>query len=121
MSIKGSTIKNSKVTHVFELFLELDGADTNLNSRPLTPTFALRLKHLQIRRTDTRIKYSRNRSGPEVIKLFPCSTQLSTKFILLIHVKMPTIDGILTCMSMINTTSERLKARKFFICLYFSF
>ena len=27
---------------------------------------------------------------PEVMKLFSCSTQLSTKFILLINVKMPT-------------------------------
>ena len=45
------------------------------------------------------------------IKLFPCLTQLSTKFILLINVKMPTIVGILTFISMINTTSERLKAR----------
>ena len=58
---------------------------------------------------------------PEVIKLFSCSTQLSTKFILLINVKMPTIVGILTFISMINTTSERLKARNFFICRYFSF
>ena len=48
--------------------------------------------------------------GSEVIKLFPCSTQLSTKFILLINVKMPTIVGILTFFSMINTTSESLKA-----------
>ena len=60
-------------------------------------------------------------TGPEVIKLFPCSTQLSTKFILLINVKMPTIVGILTFISMINTTSERLKVRYFFICRYFSF
>ena len=45
--------------------------------------------------------------GPEVIKLFSCSTQLNTKFILLINVKMPTIVGILTFISMINTTSER--------------
>ena len=37
--------------------------------------------------------------GPEVIKLFSCSTQLSMKFTPLIHVKMPTIVGILTCMS----------------------
>ena len=44
--------------------------------------------------------------GPEVIKLFPCSTQLSTKFIMLINVKMPTF--------------ERLKARNFFIYRYFS-
>ena len=57
--------------------------------------------------------------GPEVIKLFSCSTQLSTKFILLINIT--TIDGILTFISMINTTSERNKARNFFICRYFSF
>ena len=29
-------------------------------------------------------------ADPEVIKLLPCSTQLSTKFILLINVKIPT-------------------------------
>ena len=29
--------------------------------------------------------------GAEVIKLFPCSTQLSMNFFLLINVKMPTI------------------------------
>ena len=55
--------------------------------------------------------------GPEVIKLFPCSTQLSTKFKLLINV--------LKCQQMlawmISTTSERLKARNFSICRYFSF
>ena len=44
--------------------------------------------------------------GPEVIKLFSCSTQLSTK-ILLINIKIPTTVGILTFISMINTTSER--------------
>ena len=60
-------------------------------------------------------------TGPEVIKLFPCLTGLSRKFILLINVKMPTIVGILTFISMTNTTSERLKARNFFICRYFSF
>ena len=59
--------------------------------------------------------------GPEVIKLFSYSTQLSSKFIMLINVKMPTIVGILTFMSMINTTSERPIARHFFICRYFSF
>ena len=61
-------------------------------------------------------------TGPEVIKLFSFSTQLSTKFqlliktkiltneevscfkslIMLINVKMPTIVGILTFMSRIN-------------------
>ena len=49
---------------------------------------------------------------PEVIKLFPCSTQLSTKSILLINVKTPTIVGVLTFVSMINTTSERLISKK---------
>ena len=57
----------------------------------------------------------------EVIKHFTCSTQLSTKFILLINVKMPTIVGILTFISMINTTSERLKARNFYNCRHLSF
>ena len=41
-------------------------------------------------------------AGPEVIKLFSCSTQLSMKFILLINVKMPTTVGILTFISRIN-------------------
>ena len=64
------------------------------------------------------------------MKLFPCSTQLNTNFILLINVKMQTIVGILTLLinvkmqtivgiltfiSMINTTYERVKAIKFFI------
>ena len=44
-------------------------------------------------------KYQTNRPGPEVIKLFSCSTQMSIKFSPLIYVKMPTIVGILTCMS----------------------
>ena len=61
------------------------------------------------------------RALPEAIKLFSCSTQLSTNIILLINVKMPTIVGILTFISMIKTIFERLKARHFFICRYFSF
>ena len=36
----------------------------------------------------------KGRPGPEVIKLFSCSTQLSMKFSLLINMKMPTIVGI---------------------------
>ena len=42
-------------------------------------------------------------TDPKVIKLFSCSTQLSMKFFLLIHVKMPTIVGILTFMSRKNS------------------
>ena len=55
--------------------------------------------------------------GPKVIKLFSCSTQLSMKFTMLINIKMPTIVGILTFISMTNITSERLKARYFFLLI----
>ena len=65
--------------------------------------------------------YGLKTSGPEVIKQFSYSTQLSTQFNLLINVKMPTIVGILTFISMINTTPEILQARNFFICWYLSF
>ena len=41
--------------------------------------------------------------GPEVLKLFPCSTQLSMKFFFLITVKMSTFVGILTFMSRKNS------------------
>ena len=61
------------------------------------------------------------KTGPYNIKLFLCSTQLTSKFILLINVKLPTIVGILTFISMINTTTERLNARNFFNCPYFNF
>ena len=49
--------------------------------------------------------------GLWVIKLFLRSSQLSTKFILLINVKMPRIVGILTFISRIKTTSESFQAR----------
>ena len=35
-----------------------------------------------------------SKPGPEVKKLFSCSTQLSMNFFLLINIKMPTIVGI---------------------------
>ena len=37
-----------------------------------------------------------------------CSTKLSTKFILLINVKIPTIFGILTFISMIHSSCKKL-------------
>ena len=67
------------------------------------------------------VKHQNKQTGLDVIKLFSGSTQLSTKIILLINIKMPTIVGILTFISMINTTSERLKAWNIFICRYLSF
>ena len=57
--------------------------------------------------------------GHEVINLFSYSTQLSTNFILLINDKTPTIVGVLTFISM-YIKSERLKARNFVTCRYFS-
>ena len=42
--------------------------------------------------------------GPEIIKLFSCSIQLSVKFFLLVNVKMPTIVGISTFMGRKNST-----------------
>ena len=55
--------------------------------------------------------------GPEVIKLFSCSTQLSTKCI---SAHEPYV-GILTFISKTNTTSKSIKARKslFFSSLVF--
>ena len=48
-------------------------------------------------------------------EIFSCLTLQSIKFTMLINVKMPTIVGILTFISMINTTSESLKGRNVFI------
>ena len=48
------------------------------------------------------------KSGPKGYKTFSCSSQLSINFILLINVKIPTNVGILTFISMMNT-SECLK------------
>ena len=55
----------------------------------------IHISSVWIQPTSTRV----SNSGPEVIKLFSCSTQLSVKIFLLINVKMPTIVGILTFMS----------------------
>ena len=62
-----------------------------------------------------------SQTGPEVIQLFSCSTQLSMKIFLLINVKMPTIVGILTFMSGQNCIlglSEPKQCRNFLIFLY---
>ena len=62
----------------------------------------------------------RSKFRPGGFKTFCMLNSSEHKFILLINVKMPTIVGILTFISRINT-SERFKARNFFICQYFSF
>ena len=59
-------------------------------------------------------------SGPDGLKLFMLNF-MSMKFIMLTNVKMQTIVGILTFISMINTTSESLIAGKAFIFQHFSF
>ena len=48
-----------------------------------------------------------------------CLTHQSMKFIMLINVKMPSIDVILTLISMTVSTSEHLKAIKVFIFQHF--
>ena len=58
-------------------------------------------------------------SGPEVIKLFSCSTQLTMKFSLLIYVKMPTIVGILTFMSRKNSILGLSEPKNIWISWYF--
>ena len=60
-----------------------------------------------------------SRSGPEVIKLFLCSIQLSMKFFLLINVKMQTIVGILTFMSRKNSILSLSESEKSWISWYF--
>ena len=59
--------------------------------------------------------------GPEAIKLFSCSTQLSMKFSPLINVKMPTIVGILTCMSGKNNILGLTEPKKMLNFLIFSY
>ena len=54
----------------------------------------------------------RCKPGPEVIKLFSCSTQLSMKFFALINDKMPTVVGILTCMSGKNNILGLMSLKK---------
>ena len=51
-------------------------------------------------------------SGPEVIKLFSYSTQLSMEFFQLINVKMPTIVGISTFMSGKNSIVDLSEPEK---------
>ena len=57
-------------------------------------------------------------TGPRGYKKISYSSQLIKKFILPINLKVPTIVGILTFISMINTTSERLKALIFQLSVF---
>ena len=54
------------------------------------------------------------KADPEVIKLFHAQLNWA-KNIMLININMPPVVGILTFIHMINTASERHKARKFSI------
>ena len=54
----------------------------------------------------------------KIIKRFPSLTHLRMKFIMLINVEIPTNVGSLIFISMKDTTSETLKARK--LKLFFS-
>ena len=59
-------------------------------------------------------------SSPKVINFFMLNSAVH-KIYPAHKCFMPTIVGILLLISTINTTSASLKARNFFICLYFSF
>ena len=48
---------------------------------------------------------------PPVMQLFTCYTQWNVISIMLLNVKMSTIDVILTFVSMVTTTSESLGSR----------
>ena len=56
-----------------------------------------------------------------MLQNFLCSIQLNRKFIMPINVKIPTIIGILTFISRINTTSESFKESTIFMFQHFSF
>ena len=58
--------------------------------------------HTVLSKFEWKTKLAQIIPGPDVIKLFSCSTQLSMKIFLLNNVKMPTIVGILTFMSRKN-------------------
>ena len=62
-----------------------------------------------------------SRPVPEVIKPLSRSVQPSIQSIMLIYVKMPTIVGILTFNSRIDTTSERYRARNIVIFQHFNY
>ena len=54
-----------------------------------------------------KLAFGYNQTWARNYKTFSCSTQLSTKFNMLINFKMPTIVGILLFISMTNTIYER--------------
>ena len=111
-----SLITQQKIVAVFFL---INGTHTPGTDEPVKLTI---FNELGLHREWNWSEFSPQRQpGIKVIKLFSCSTQLSTKFIMLIKVKMPRIVDIITFKSMINATSERLKASNFIIFRYFSF
>ena len=58
---------------------------------------------------------------PQGFKTFSVLNSAEHEIIMLINVKMPTIVGILTFISLINTPLESFKVRKIFIFHHFTF
>ena len=84
----------------------LQSDDSILVTNKFNPTSK---QFMCLTQSNSHLNYVLNSTArPRSYKTFSCSTQLSKKFILLINVKMHTIVGILTFISMI-ITSERLK------------
>ena len=55
------------------------------------------------KQSSSKLIFVSSNTGLEVMKLFSCSSQVSMSCIMPINVKMPTIVGFLTFMSLINT------------------
>ena len=63
------------------------------------------------------VKQFESRSGLKIIKLFSCSTQQSMNYIMLTNIKMPTIVGILTFISIINTSQSSISRKTLFFSI----
>ena len=83
------------------------------------PVEHIKLMSPDCRSYKTLVSCVMQRSGPQVIQLFSCSTQFSMKFFLLVNVEMPTIVGISTFKSRKNSILGLYKPEKCLIFLYF--
>ena len=81
-------------------------AQTSLHIFAASPGHSMFLHTILVEDVDDG-SYQALTSSPKVLL-----NSAKCEFILLIYVKMPTIVGILTFISMINTASERPKAKK---------
>ena len=84
---------------IYGIFFKIAIFEQDLLDIPTSKLEELILSLHKIVISQNKKRLSRVSSGPEVKKLFSCSTQLSIKYFLLINVKMPKTVGILTFLS----------------------